>query len=154
MRSGGAHAARRAIAEEILLAGEAARLGIELAQRHVDDYWERRLGTVPDYAALAAATGSSVERQRELARRAALAETYLLHKAGLRTEQARRVPPDPQLTRHVALTPLQLREAFAQNRDLLATPERIVLDLFACSDPSAARFYGLQLECVPRCSGE
>src|SRR5262245_46540436 len=72
--------ARRNVAEEILLAQEATRLGVTLTDREVDTWWKDRVGEVPNYAALAAATGTSEDRQRELARRAALADIYLLHR--------------------------------------------------------------------------
>src|SRR5258705_11493442 len=57
-------AARRNVAEEILLAQEAARLRGTLTDREVDQWWKDRVGEVPDYAALAAATGTTEDRQR------------------------------------------------------------------------------------------
>jgi hypothetical protein len=128
---------RRQIAEQILLAGDATRRGVELTERDVDDYWERRRGAAPDYGALAAETGTSVERQKALARRAALAELYLLHRIGLRMDFARQVPPEPLLVRLVTITPSQLRDAFATNKELLDVPEHVRVDVYACPDAEA-----------------
>src|SRR6187399_1630973 len=38
------HIARRAVAEEMLLAGEAKRLAVDMPDRDVDAWWERRAG--------------------------------------------------------------------------------------------------------------
>lgn len=132
------HAARRSIGEEILLAGEASRLGVHLTERDVSEYWERRRGSAPDYQAIAALTGTSVARQKDLAHRAALAELYLLHRVGLRNEHGNLLTPDPLLVRLVSVTPSQLRAAFEANRDSLGTPERVVCDLLRFDDPAAA----------------
>lgn len=130
------HLARRGVAEEMLLAQEARRLGVELADRDVDAWWERRTGEPPDWTALAAATGSSPERQREFARRASLAESYLLHRCGLRGDQAQRVAPDPLLVRATTVTPGQLREAFVENRALFDRPEALLLEIWVREDES------------------
>jgi hypothetical protein len=129
--------ARRQIAEQILMAGEAERRGVTLPDRELDDYWERRGGSVPDYAALAEETGTSVERQKTLARRAALAELYLLHRIGVRMDLARQIPPEPLLVRLVTITPAQLRDAFATNRALLDMPAHVTLDVYPCPDLAA-----------------
>lgn len=131
------HAARRAAAEEVLLAEEALRLGVELGEREVDAWWEDRADEPPDYAAMAAATGSTVERQKDLTRRAALAELYLLHRCGLRGEQGQRVAPDPVLVRATTITPGQLREAFVRNRALFDRPESIDCELWLLPDALA-----------------
>lgn len=132
------HAARTMIAGQILLAGEAKRLGVTLPERDLDEYWERTAGRVPDYAALAAQAGISVERQTERARRTALADIYLRHRIGLRGDFGRWIPPDPRLVRLVTVTPSQMREAFQENRKLLDRPERVVCDLYQCEDEAAA----------------
>jgi hypothetical protein len=130
--------ARRSVAEEILLAAELARLGVALDDRLVDEYWERRRGSVPDYDALAAQAGTSVERQRTLARRAAQAELYLLHRVGLRTEFARVIAPDPLMVRLVTITPSQLRQAFTTNHALFDEPDRVDCDVYTCVDQAEA----------------
>ncbi len=127
------HLAQRLIAEEILLSSEAARLGVELTDRDVDEYWRRRRGSVPDYALMAEELHTGIERQRELARRSALAEIYLLHKVGLRADLGPRVAPDPLLVRLVTVTPSQLRAAFETNRPFLGTPPALVCDVWACA---------------------
>jgi hypothetical protein len=131
------HAARRAAAEEVLLAGEALRLGVELTDREVDAWWEDRADEPPDYAAMAAATGSTIERQKELTRRAALAELYLLHRCGLRGEQGQRVAPDPVLVRTTTITPGQLREAYGRNRALFDRPETVTCEVWLLPDALA-----------------
>ncbi|MHC4846369.1 MAG: hypothetical protein ACYTCU_09430 [Planctomycetota bacterium] len=128
------HLTRRRIAEEILLAGEAERAGVELDQRMVDSYWESRNGTVPDYEMFAQYAGTSVERQKELARRAALANLYLYNKTGLRADFGAMVPPDPMLSRAVKVTPSQLREAFKANKQFFDRPARILVILYACAN--------------------
>ena len=146
--------ARRNVAEEILLAQEAARLGVSLTDREVDQWWKDRVGEVPDYAALAAATGTSEERQRELARRAAQADIYLLHRCGLRGEQSGRVPPDPLLVRVVTITPSQLREAFAQNHELFDRPEIVDCDVWTLPDEPALQAAQAALEAGGRPDAE
>jgi hypothetical protein len=131
------HLARRAVAEEMLLAGEATRLQVDMPDRDVDDWWERRAGEPPDWDKLAASTGLTVARQRELARRAALADLYVLHKCGLRGDQVQKVPPDPMLERVVTVTPSQLREAFTQNHALFDRPEGITCDLYIAANTAA-----------------
>src|SRR5262249_48620564 len=125
------------VAEEMLLAGEATRLQVELSDRDVDDWWERRAGEPPDWDKIAAATGMTVPRQRELARRPALADLYVLHQCGPRGAQVRKVPPDPILERVVTVTPSQLREAFAQNHTLFDQPESVTCDLYIAPDGAA-----------------
>jgi hypothetical protein len=132
------HVARAMIAGQILLASEAERLGVTLPERELDEYWERTAGRVPDYAALAAQAGISVERQTERVRRTALADLYLRHRIGLRGDYGRWIPPDPRLVRLVTVTPSQMRQAFQENRALLDRPERVVCDLYQCPDEAAA----------------
>ncbi|HEX5010160.1 MAG TPA: hypothetical protein VFY71_07150 [Planctomycetota bacterium] len=146
--------ARRNVAEEILLAQEATRLGVTLTDREVDSWWKDRIGEVPDYASLAASTGTSEERQRDLARRAALADIYLLHRCGLRGEQAGRVPPDPLLVRVVTITPSQLREAFAQNHELFDRPEIVDCDVWTLPDEPALQAAQAALEAGGRPDAE
>jgi hypothetical protein len=78
-----------------------------------------------------------VERQKALARRAALAELYLLHRIGMRMDLARQIPPEPLLVRLVTITPSQLRSAFATNRDLLDVPAHVTLHVYPCPDLEA-----------------
>jgi len=148
------HLARRAVAEEILLSQEAVRLDAEMTDREVDEWWERRTGQAPDYDALAAATGTTPERQREVARRSALADLYLLHRCGLRSEQAGRLPPEPLLVRVVTITPSQLREAFAQNRALFDRPEALELELWDLPDEPALEAAAAALDAGNRPNGE
>lgn len=131
--------ARRSIAEEILLATELERLGLKLDERVVDEYWERRRGEAPDYDALAEQTGTSAERQRILARRAALAELYLLHRVGVRNEYGRIIAPDPLMVRLVTVTPSQLREAFAANHSRFDVPDSVNCDVYTCADEAGAQ---------------
>jgi hypothetical protein len=130
-------AARRRIADQILLAGDAQRRGVTLPDRELDEYWKLRRGQVPDYAAMARETGTSVERQKTLARRAALANLYLMHRIGMRMDLSRLIPPEPLLVRMVTITPAQLRNAFDTNRELFDVPEHVVLDLYPCADMAA-----------------
>ncbi len=148
------HVARRAVAEEILLSEEALRLDVELTDRDVDAWWERRTGQAPDYDAMAAATGSTPERQREMARRAALADLYLLHRCGLRAEQSGRVAPEPLLVRVVTITPSQLREAFGQNRALFDRPEALECELWSLADEPALQAAQAMLDAGGRPDGE
>jgi hypothetical protein len=130
------HVTRRRIAEEILLAGEAERRGVDLDQRQVDSFWKNRNGSVPDYVAIAEATGTSIARQKELARRGALARLYLYNKTGLRSDFGTLVPPDPMLTRVVKVTPTQLREAFKASKTYFDRPAMTSVVLYACRDES------------------
>jgi hypothetical protein len=127
------HTAQRLIAQEILMASEATRMGVELTDREVDDYWQRRRGSVPDYEAMARELGTTVDRQRELGRRAALSELYLTHRVGLRSDLGQKLPPDPLLVRLVNVTPQQLRDAFAANKEHLGKPVVLVCDVWACA---------------------
>ncbi|HZM00307.1 MAG TPA: hypothetical protein VFD43_08655 [Planctomycetota bacterium] len=130
--------ARALIAGQILLAAEARRLGVTLPDRDLDGYWERATGRVPDYEALAAEAGVSVDRQKELMRRVALADLYLRHRIGLRGDYGRWIAPDPRLVRLVTVTPSQMRETFREMRPLLDRPERVLCDLYPCADEAAA----------------
>jgi hypothetical protein len=148
------HIARRRVAEEILMAAEVIRLNVELSEREVDTWWKERTGQTPDYAAQAAATGTTVERQRDLARRAALADLYLLHRCGLRGEMGARIPPDPLLVRVITITPSQLREAFIQNRALFDRPEIVNCDVWTLADEPALQAAQAALEAGGRPEAE
>ena len=130
--------ARALIAGQILLAAEARRMGVTLPERELDEYWERSSGRVPDYAALAAQAGISLERQIERARRTALADIYLRHRIGLRGDYGRWIPPDPRLVRLVTVTPSQMREAFQERRSQLDRPARVVCNLYQFDDAATA----------------
>ncbi len=131
--------ARRELAEEILLAAEATRLGLILSDLEVKDYWAARLGHEPDFETSAQAAGTTVPRQIELARRAALSKLYIDHRSGLASRYTGRVPPDPVLVRLVNVTPGQLREAFTSQRDYYVLPELVHFDVFLCRDTETAR---------------
>ncbi len=131
--------ARRILAEEILLAGEAARLGMLLSDEQVSSYWEQRFGEAPDFERIAAATGTTHERQISLARRAALAELYMLHKVGLRADQAQVVSVDPVLARMVAVTPRQLRDFFQRERPRFDTPATVSFTAYPQAGIAGAR---------------
>jgi len=131
-------AARRELAEDILLAGEAERLGIRLDDAQVHAYWEGLLGVEPDFAASAEATGTTESRQIELARRGALAGIYMLHRVGLRGEYGDRIGPDPFLARMVVVTPRELRDLYRTQRDRFGRPAAIAFEVYRCGTRAVA----------------
>lgn len=133
-----AHGLRRQLAEQILLAGQAELAGVELSDGDVERYWEDYVGEVPDFAALAASTGSTVKRQRQMARRAVLAEIFVYHKIGLWSEYAQALRPDPLLQKLVDVTPGQMRSLFLEQPDLFSQPARVAYEFYACADEKEA----------------
>ncbi len=133
-----AHEARRMLAEEILLAAEAVRRGLAMSERQVVDYWTRRLGQRPDFEAIALHSGTTVQRQKELARRAALAEQFIELRTSPGLLQGSPVTPDPTLVRLMTITPKQLRDEFRSNRERYNLPDRITLAARICRDAESA----------------
>ena len=127
----------RRIAEQLLLSGEARRLGLELTSSQVDDYWFRRFGVRPDYKASADAAGTSVVQQRALAKRVVVSEIYLLNKVGIRSDTPR-IKPDLALQRLVDVTPRQLREYFHEMKEQLDQPAGVSYAIYPCPDEVSA----------------
>jgi len=94
---------------------------------------------VPDYEALAAQAGTNVDRQKDLARRAALSDLYLRHRVGMRGDYGRWISPDPRLVRLVTVTPAQMRQTFQESHKLFDQPDRVLCDLYLCDDEAAAQ---------------
>lgn len=130
--------ARRMLAEEILLAAEAVRRGLTMSERQVVEYWTRKLGRRPDFEEIAERTGTTVQRQKELARRAALAEQFVELRTSPGLAQGSPVPPDPALVRLMTITPEELREEFRDNADSYDLPERIVVAAHVTRDVESA----------------
>jgi hypothetical protein len=130
--------ARRFLAEEIILAAECRRLGVNLSDYELEEYWERRFGARPDFEVLARQFSTTVARQKELARRAAMSELYMLHKVGLRGDQGHIIPVDPVLQRMVSVTPRQLRELFYERKAAYARPETATVDACLADSESLA----------------
>lgn len=130
--------ARRMLAEEILLAAEAVRRGLTMNERQVTDYWTRKLGERPDFDEIALRTGTTAQRQKELARRAALAETFVELRTQPGLQQGGPVAPDPALVRLLTITPKELRDEFRSNRERYDLPDRIVVVANVARNPVAA----------------
>lgn len=128
---------RRQIAEQILQASEAERLGIDLSDVDVENYWEQYLGTKPDFESLALEAGSTADRQRALARRSVLAEIFLYHKVGIWAEYGALIKPDPVLEKLVDVTPGELRGLFREQRGQFDQPASVSYTFYPCE--SAAR---------------
>lgn len=131
-------AARRELAEDILLANEARRLGILLNDVQVRAYWEGLLGVDPDFAASARVAGTTEMRQIDLARRGALAGIYMLHRVGMRGEFGDRIGPDPFLARMVVVTPRDLRDLYRAQGDELGRPAAVAFELYTCASEAVA----------------
>lgn len=129
---------RRQLAEQILLAGQAELAGVELSDGDVERYWEDYVGQVPDFEAIAATTGSTIKRQREMAKRAVLAEIFVYHKIGLWSDHAQVLRPDPLLQKLVDVTPGQMRELYLEQPDLFKQPAKVAYEYWATQDPGEA----------------
>ncbi len=132
------HLLRRQIAEQILLSGEAERLGIVLSDLDVENYWEQYLDAVPDFAALAAEAGTTEDRQRELARRSVLSEIFLYHRVGIWAEFGAYIKPDPVLEKLVDVTPGELRTLFKQERSRFDQPASVSYTFYPCESGEQA----------------
>lgn len=134
-----ARRARKEIAEEILFAEKAGLLGVTLDEWQVREYWTRLAGEAPDFAAEAKRLGTTEKQQINLARRTALAKLYVVHRAGLSSELADRIPPDPLLQRLVAITPRQIKEEFKNNSERYSKPSQMECTLVICPDEEIAQ---------------
>jgi len=128
----------RRMSEQILLATEADRLGLTLSRAQVNDYFEQRFGRVPDYEVSAETAGTTIQQQRELAKRVVLSELYLMNRVGMRADPGVRIDPDLALSRLVKVTPRQLREYFQEFREQLDLPPSVTYAIYPCADESAA----------------
>jgi hypothetical protein len=129
---------RRQIAEQILQASEAERLGIELSDVDVENFWEEYLGTLPDFELLAQEAGSTTDRQRALARRTVLAEIFLYHKVGIWAEFGAYIKPDPVLKQLVDVTPGELRQLFKDEREQFEQPASVAYTFYPCENAAQA----------------
>jgi len=137
--------ARRLIAERMLLAAEAKRLGLELTERQFEENWRRFFGELPDFEESAKAAGTTVKRQEQLAMQAVLSSIYLFHRVGLGGEFGARVPPDAILAREVSVTPGELREFFREQKDRLREPPTVSYAVYPCVDELEAAHVASQL---------
>ena len=140
-----AHLLRRQIAEQILLSGEAERLGIVLSDLDVKNYWEQYLDAVPDFEALAAEAGTTKDRQRELAKRSVLSEIFLYHRVGIWAEFGAYIKPDPVLEKLVDVTPGELRTLFKQERARFDRPATVSYTFYSCESAAQADEVRLKL---------
>jgi len=129
---------RRQIAEQILQASEAERLGIDLSDVDVENYWEQYLGAAPDFESLALEAGSTADRQRALARRSVLAEIFLYHKVGIWAEYGALIKPDPVLEKLVDVTPGELRDLFREQREQFEQPASVSYTFYPCESATQA----------------
>lgn len=137
--------ARRLIAERMLLAAEAKRLGLELSPVQFEDNWRRFYGELPDFELSAGAAGTTVDRQRELAMQAVLSSIYLFHRVGLGGEFSHKISPDALLAREVSVTPGELREFFREQKDRLREPPTVSYAVYPCADELEAAHVSSQL---------
>ena len=133
-----AHSVRREIAQQVLLASEAERLGVQLTPAYIEDFWTRYHGQRPEYEAMAAAAGSTVERQKELVKRSVMADLFLYHRVGIWQEFAHLLRPDPVLTHFVEITPKELRELFVNEREAFDIPATVTYEFYPCADEAEA----------------
>lgn len=133
-----AHIVRRQLGEQLLMASEAARLEVVLTDTYVDDFFKDYRGGKPDYDALAVAAGTTVDRQRELVRRAALADVYLYHRVGIWAEFGQQIKPDPVLAHLVEVTPKDLRDLFREQRERFELPPTVTYDFYPCTEEQTA----------------
>ncbi len=116
---------RRILAEEIVMAAEAERLGVFLDDQAMETYLTNTHGAVPDFDALSAELGTSPAHLEQLALRSAMADLYLLHKVGYRHEMSNLVPVDPVMARALNITPRQLRHVYQRDKQIMARPESV-----------------------------
>lgn len=128
----------RRMAEEILLAQEATRLGLDLTASQVDDRWKTWFGFKPDYEESALTAGTTVARQRALAKRTVQAELYVYNRVGLMSAPGARIEIDLALKHMVDVTPQQLREAFLEIRDQMGQPPKVAFSVYPSADLETA----------------
>lgn len=129
---------RRQLAEQMLMAGEATRLGVTVNEAYVDDFWKSYRGGKPDYEAMAAASGTTVERQKELAKRSVLADLYVYHRVGIWAEFGHLIKPDAFMAHLVEVSPKELRDLFRAERAKFDLPATVSYDFYPCSDEAQA----------------
>jgi hypothetical protein len=124
----------RRMAIEILLAKEATRLGLDLSATQVDDRWQTWFGFKPDYEESAATAGTTVARQRALAKRTVLAELYVYNRVGLMNMPGSRIVVDLALKHMVDVTPQQLREYFLEYHERMDHPPMVAYAMYPSPD--------------------
>jgi hypothetical protein len=135
----------RRMAEEILLAQEAIRLGLDLSPSQVDDRWQSWFGFKPNYEENALTSGTTVARQRALAKRTVLAELYVYNRVGLMNMPGARIEVDLALKHMVDVTPQQLREYFLEYEDQLGQPPTVSFSAYPSADLETADSVSLAL---------
>jgi hypothetical protein len=135
----------RRMAEEILLAQEATRLGLDLSPSQVDDRWQSWFGFKPNYEESALTSGTTVARQRALAKRTVLAELYVYNRVGLMNMPGARIEVDLALKHMVDVTPQQLREYFLEFEDQLGQPASVSFSAYPTADLETAESVGAAL---------
>ncbi len=128
----------RRMAQEILLATEADRLGLKLSPSQVDEFWLSWFGFTPDYEESAATAGTTVSRQRALAKRTVISELYVYNRVGLMNSPGARIDPDLALKHLVDVTPQQLREYFRSFRKELDRPATVSFAAYPAPNAEAA----------------
>lgn len=129
---------RNQLAEQVLMATEAQRLGVTISEAYIAEFWETYHEAEPDYAALAQAAGTTEDRARELVRRSVLADLYLYHVVGIWAEFGHQIRPDPLLAHAVEVIPRELRDLFQRERQFFDRPATVTYDYYACPDEATA----------------
>jgi hypothetical protein len=129
---------RRQLAEQVLMATEADRLGVTITEAYVSEFWASYQDAPPDYAQLAQLAGVTEERSRWLVKRSVLADIYLYHRVGIWAEHGHLIKPDPVFAHAVEVTPKELRDLFREEREYFDIPATVTYDFYPCPDQATA----------------
>lgn len=144
---------RRMLAERLLLADEAERLGLKLNEYEIGSTYESIYGSPPPYADIEK-VGLPLERQKQLVRSLIYAELYVLHRVGIAFTHAGTIPADPLLTRMMDVTPKQLKDYYRDNPELFTQPPSVSFTVWPCDEMSDALAILEQLKAGEEPDGE
>lgn len=125
---------RRLLAEHLLLAGEAQRLGLKLTDHQVETFYKDLFGRPPVYDETAEI---GVERQKELVRKTIEQQIYEMHRVGMWNIYAHLIPPDPVLVRLTTVTPGMIRTYFHDNQERYDRPPILAYTLWISAPENA-----------------
>ncbi|MCB9898699.1 MAG: peptidyl-prolyl cis-trans isomerase [Planctomycetes bacterium] len=126
---------RRTLAEHLLLAGEAERLGLKLTEYQVQQFYKDLFGSEPTYDDHA---DIAVDRQKTLVKKLIEQKIYEFHRLGDWDVFRHIIPPDPILKRQVAVTPVMVKSFFEDHRDEYDRPETVVYTVWPSAPENAA----------------
>lgn len=125
---------RRTLAEHLLLAGEAERLGLKLTEYQINEFYGDLFGheaTFDEHADI------TVKRQKDLVKKLIEQKIYEYHRVGAWDVFGHIIPPDPILQRQTSVTPEMMRKYFSDHRQEYDRPATVVYTVWPCRPEDA-----------------